>query len=54
MVYGVAYCPVDTESDLKSIGFAGALALTDSKALTPEKRNTLLAALVENHAQMGE
>ena len=38
---------------LKEIGFAGVYYLTDSKALTAEKRNTMLAALVENHAHMG-
>ncbi|WFD34136.1 ribonuclease H [Malassezia cuniculi] len=47
LVYGVAYCPRDSMDVLKSIGFA------DSKALTAEKRNILLAALIENHAQMG-
>ncbi|CAN7999625.1 unnamed protein product, partial [Ixodes pacificus] len=32
MVYGIAYCPVEFEEDLKRLGFA------DSKTLTEEKR----------------
>ncbi|CBQ71403.1 related to 35 kDa ribonuclease H [Sporisorium reilianum SRZ2] len=42
LVYGIAYCPVSYQDSLAQIGFA------DSKALTPERRSTLLTALIED------
>ncbi|KAL3243489.1 hypothetical protein MRX96_020549 [Rhipicephalus microplus] len=39
MVYGIAYCPLSAESQLKELGFA------DSKTLTEEKREELLKAV---------
>lgn len=47
LVYGIAYCPEDQQEALRDVGFA------DSKTLTPERRDALLAALLENHASMG-
>ncbi|WFD20536.1 ribonuclease H [Malassezia caprae] len=40
LVYGVAFCPLDRQQDLRDVGFA------DSKALTPERRDELLQALL--------
>lgn len=48
LVYGIAYCPASFSEELKEVGFA------DSKALTAERRDTLLAALIENGEQLGE
>ncbi|EST07415.1 Ribonuclease HII/HIII domain protein [Kalmanozyma brasiliensis GHG001] len=47
LVYGIAYCPVSYQDSLKEIGFA------DSKALTAERRDHLLAALIDDSAHLG-
>ncbi|PWY97978.1 ribonuclease H-like protein [Testicularia cyperi] len=47
LVYGIAYCPVAYQPLLKDIGFA------DSKALTAEKRDQLLDALISESQQLG-
>ncbi|TKY87593.1 hypothetical protein EX895_003607 [Sporisorium graminicola] len=47
LVYGIAYCPVSYQDDLKQIGFA------DSKALTAERRDTLLSALIDDSTHLG-
>ncbi|XP_065286701.1 ribonuclease H2 subunit A isoform X4 [Dermacentor albipictus] len=46
MVYGIAYCPLSAESQLKELGFA------DSKTLTEEKREELLSS-VEKSSFLG-
>ncbi|GAK67482.1 ribonuclease HII [Moesziomyces antarcticus] len=47
LVYGIAYCPVAYQDSLKQIGFA------DSKALTSERRDQLLSALIDHDAHLG-
>ncbi|PWN52471.1 ribonuclease H-like protein [Violaceomyces palustris] len=47
LVYGVAYCPLKFQQEMKQIGFA------DSKALTAEKRDSLLEALIQRSDQLG-
>ncbi|KAE8214755.1 hypothetical protein CF327_g1886 [Tilletia walkeri] len=47
MVYGVAYAPISYASELKSIGFA------DSKALTADRRDSLLRGLIQNPENIG-
>ncbi|PWN24200.1 ribonuclease HII, partial [Microstroma glucosiphilum] len=47
LVYGVAYCPASFSDELKGVGFA------DSKALTAERRDALLAALINHPDQLG-
>lgn len=47
LVYGIAYCPVSYQDSLKQIGFA------DSKALTAERRDTLLSALIDDSTHLG-
>lgn len=47
LVYGIAYCPASFSPSLKSVGFA------DSKALIPERRDALLAALINNPDNLG-
>ena len=47
LVYGIAYCPVSYQEHLKLIGFA------DSKALTAERRDTLLSALIDDSTHLG-
>ncbi|CDS02127.1 hypothetical protein, partial [Sporisorium scitamineum] len=47
LVYGIAYCPVSYQDGLKQIGFA------DSKALTAERRDTLLSALIDDDTHLG-
>ncbi|EPQ30570.1 uncharacterized protein PFL1_02094 [Pseudozyma flocculosa PF-1] len=47
LVYGIAYCPLEYQDELKQIGFA------DSKALTAEKRSTLLSALIDTNTHLG-
>ncbi|CAN7990509.1 unnamed protein product [Ixodes hexagonus] len=47
MVYGIAYCPVEFEKDLKGLGFA------DSKTLTEEKREELVGVLEQNSVSIG-
>lgn len=47
LVYGIAYCPVSYQDDLKQIGFA------DSKALTAERRDSLLSALIDQNSHLG-
>lgn len=47
LVYGIAYCPVSYSEELKSIGFA------DSKALTADRRDTLLSSLISNSSNLG-
>ncbi|WFD08114.1 ribonuclease H [Malassezia vespertilionis] len=56
LVYGIAYCPEHAQEQLHEIGFAGALSTqltADSKTLTAEKRDGLLAALLENNGTIG-
>jgi ribonuclease H2 subunit A len=47
MVYGIAYCPVDRNDDLKNLG------VDDSKTLTEEQREGLLAKLEQNQDYIG-
>lgn len=47
LVYGIAYCPISYQDDLKQIGFA------DSKALTAQHRDTLLSALIDHKQHLG-
>ncbi|SPC66557.1 related to 35 kDa ribonuclease H [Ustilago sp. UG-2017b] len=47
LVYGIAYCPISYQDDMKQIGFA------DSKALTAERRDNLLSALVDHKQYLG-
>ena len=47
MVYGIAFCPVSKNSDLKELG------VDDSKALTEEKRDDLLKILNDNSNYIG-
>ncbi|CAO1626561.1 unnamed protein product [Sympodiomycopsis kandeliae] len=47
LVYGIAYCPASFSDDLKEVGFA------DSKTLTAERRDALLAALIQNPENLG-
>ncbi|KAJ1024100.1 hypothetical protein NDA16_002939 [Ustilago loliicola] len=47
LVYGIAYCPISYQDDLKEIGFA------DSKALTAERRDNLLSALIDHKQHLG-
>ena len=44
LVYGVAFCPLDKQEELRGVGFA------DSKALTPARREQMLQTLLhDNH-----
>lgn len=47
LVYGIAYCPASFSDQLKDVGFA------DSKTLTAERRDALLAALIQHPDQLG-
>jgi len=47
MVYGIAYCPVDRNTDLKELG------VDDSKKLTEEQREDLLQKVLDNSSYMG-
>ncbi|CAN8023859.1 unnamed protein product [Ixodes persulcatus] len=47
MVYGIAYCPVEFEEDLKRLGFA------DSKTLTEEKREELVGVIEQHSESLG-
>ncbi|CAN7999627.1 unnamed protein product [Ixodes pacificus] len=47
MVYGIAYCPVEFEEDLKRLGFA------DSKTLTEEKREELVGVMEQHSESLG-
>lgn len=47
LVYGIAYCPVAYQDEMKQIGFA------DSKALTAERRDALLSALMHHSSHLG-
>ncbi|SPO31524.1 related to 35 kDa ribonuclease H [Ustilago trichophora] len=47
LVYGIAYCPISYQDDMKQIGFA------DSKALTAERRDHLLSALMDDSSHLG-
>ncbi|KAJ1020229.1 hypothetical protein NDA18_005829 [Ustilago nuda] len=47
LVYGIAYCPISYQDDMKQIGFA------DSKALTAERRDNLLSSLVDHKQYLG-
>ncbi|KAM7284350.1 ribonuclease H2 subunit A [Ixodes scapularis] len=47
MVYGIAYCPVEFEEDLKRLGFA------DSKTLTEEKREELVGVMEQRSESLG-
>jgi len=47
MVYGIAYCPVDRNDDLKALG------VDDSKKLTEEQREELLQKVLDNSSYLG-
>ena len=47
MVYGIAFCPISKNKDLKELG------VDDSKALTEEKREELLQKLFDNKDYIG-
>ena len=47
MVYGISFCPISKNSDLKELG------VDDSKALTEEKREDLLGKLNKNSDYIG-
>jgi len=47
MVYGIAFCPVEKNSDLKQLG------VDDSKQLTEEQRESMLGKLLENKEYVG-
>ena len=47
MVYGIAFCPVSKNNDLKSLG------VDDSKALTEEQREGLLQKVLDNNEYIG-
>ena len=47
MVYGIAFCPVKKNKDLKELG------VDDSKALTEAQRENLLQKLHENSSYIG-
>jgi len=47
MVYGIAFCPVSRNADLKALG------VDDSKALTEEQRDKLLDKVLENNEYIG-
>jgi len=47
MVYGIAFCPVSKNADLKSLG------VDDSKALTEAQREALLKKLLDNNDYIG-
>jgi len=47
MVYGIAFCPVSKNTDLKNLG------VDDSKALTEEQREKLLDKVVDNNEYIG-
>jgi len=47
MVYGISFCPISKNSDLKELG------VDDSKALTDAKREELLGKLTENSDYIG-
>jgi len=47
MVYGIAYCPVERNSDLKALG------VDDSKKLTEEERENMLQKVLDNKDYLG-
>jgi len=47
MVYGIAFCPVNKNGDLKELG------VDDSKALTEEQREKLLQKVLDNNEYIG-
>jgi ribonuclease H2 subunit A len=47
MVYGIAFCPVKKNGDLKALG------VDDSKALTEVQREGLLQKLFDNNDYIG-
>jgi len=47
MVYGICYCPVSKNTDLKELG------VDDSKALTEEQREKLLDKVLDNKDYLG-
>jgi ribonuclease H2 subunit A len=47
MVYGIAFCPVSRNQDLKDLG------VDDSKALTEAQREGLLQKLLDNNDYIG-
>ena len=47
MVYGIAFCPLDRNKDLKALG------VDDSKALTEAQREGLLQKILENNDYIG-
>ena len=47
MVYGISFCPLSKNQDLKELG------VDDSKALTEEKREELLEKLHKNNDYIG-
>jgi len=47
MVYGIAFCPLDRNQDLKDLG------VDDSKALTEAQREGLLQKILDNNDYIG-
>jgi len=47
MVYGICYCPIKKDQDLKDLG------VDDSKTLTEEQREKLLDKVLENNDYLG-
>ena len=47
MVYGIAYCPVDRNADLKDLG------VDDSKQLTEAQRDALMQKIDDNNDYIG-
>ncbi|XP_039283157.1 ribonuclease H2 subunit A [Nilaparvata lugens] len=47
MVYGICYCPLDKEADVKSLGSA------DSKSLTEQKRETIFDSICKETSYVG-
>jgi len=47
MVYGISFCPVSKNTDLKELG------VDDSKALTEEQRDNLLKKVLDNNDYIG-
>ena len=47
MVYGISFCPLEKDEDLKNLG------VDDSKALTEQKREELLKKLQDNSDYIG-
>ena len=48
MVYGIAFCPISKNQELKDLG------VDDSKALTEEKREELLQKVLDHNDYIGQ